>query len=65
MVAEQYPQAAYVGLHKSLQQEWQFLQCVTEGLGKKVWDIEQALQKDFFRMLEKGLQLIAVLNYKL
>jgi hypothetical protein len=25
MVAERYPQAAYAGLHKVLQQEWQFL----------------------------------------
>jgi predicted translin family RNA/ssDNA-binding protein len=29
-VAERYPQAAYAGMMKSLQQEWQFLQRVTD-----------------------------------
>ncbi len=33
LVAERYPQAAYAGLQKSLQQEWQFLQHVTNGHG--------------------------------
>jgi hypothetical protein len=39
-------QAAYAGLQKSLQQERQFLQHVTEGLGEEFQDIEQALQWD-------------------
>jgi hypothetical protein len=51
MVAERYPQAAYAGLQKSLQQEWQFLQRVTEGLGDEFRDIEKALQKDFLPAL--------------
>jgi hypothetical protein len=51
MVAEQYPQAAYAGLQKSLQQEWQFLQCVTKGLGDEFRNIEKALQKDFLPAL--------------
>jgi hypothetical protein len=51
MVAERYPQAAYAGLQKSLQQEWQFLQRVTEGLSKEFQDIEQALQWEFLPAL--------------
>jgi hypothetical protein len=51
MVAEQYPQAAYAGLQKYLQQEWQFLQGVTKRLGDEFRDIEKALQKDFLPAL--------------
>jgi hypothetical protein len=52
MVAERYPQAAYAGLQqKSLQQEWQFLQHVTEELGDKFQDIKQALQQEFLTAL--------------
>ncbi len=51
MVAERYPQAAYAGLQKSLQQGWQFLQRVTEGLGDEFRDIEKALQKEFLPAL--------------
>jgi hypothetical protein len=43
MVAARYPQAAYAGLTWSLQQEWQFLQCVTNGLSLEFTEIEQAL----------------------
>jgi hypothetical protein len=50
MVAEQYLQAAYAGLQKSLQQEWQFLQCVTEGLGEEFQDVEQALQQEYYQL---------------
>jgi hypothetical protein len=32
-VAPNFPQAAYSGLQKSLQQEWQFVQRVTKGIG--------------------------------
>ena len=38
-VAEQYPQTAYAGMQKSLQQEWQLLQRVTDGLGEELDDI--------------------------
>jgi hypothetical protein len=61
MVAECYGQAAYAGLHygqeaytglqKSLQQEWQSLQCVTKRLGKEFRDIEKALQMEFLPAL--------------
>ena len=51
MVAERYPQAAYAGLQKSLQQEWQFLQRVTSGLGDEFQDIKQALLQDFLPAL--------------
>ena len=32
-VAHRHLQTAYVGLHKSLQQEWDFVQRVTLGIG--------------------------------
>jgi hypothetical protein len=32
-VAPNFPQTAYSGLQKSLQQEWQFVQRVTKGVG--------------------------------
>jgi hypothetical protein len=31
-VTQAFPQAAYSGLQKSLQQEWQFVQRVTKGI---------------------------------
>jgi hypothetical protein len=49
-MAERYLKAAYAGLQKSLQQEWQFLpHVVMEGLGEEFYDIKQALQI-FFRL---------------
>jgi hypothetical protein len=54
MVAERYLKAAYAGIQKSLQQEWQFLQRVTEGLGNKFWDIKKALQTEFLPALFGG-----------
>jgi hypothetical protein len=51
MVAERYPQAAYAGLQKSLQQEWQFLQRVTHGLGDEFSAIEQTLTSEFLPAL--------------
>jgi hypothetical protein len=47
MVAKCYPQAAYAGLQKSLQREWQFLQRVTDGLGDEFLEIEQRLLTEF------------------
>jgi hypothetical protein len=51
MVAERYPQAAYAGLTRSLQQEWQFLQRVTDGLSLEFTEIEQALRSKFLPAL--------------
>jgi hypothetical protein len=50
-VAERFPQAAYAGLSKSLQHEWQFLQRVTQGLGDEFQDVEQVLHHDFLSAL--------------
>jgi hypothetical protein len=50
-VAERYPQTAYAGMQKSLQQEWQFLQRVTDGLGEEFDDIEQAMNDKFLPAL--------------
>jgi hypothetical protein len=47
LVAPRFPQAAYAGLQKSLQQEWQFLQRVTDGLGLEFSAIATALHYDF------------------
>jgi hypothetical protein len=48
MLAERYLQAAYAG---SLQQEWQFLQCLTGGLSLVFIEIEQALRSKFLPAL--------------
>jgi hypothetical protein len=50
-VAARYPQSAYAGLQKSLQQEWQFLQRVTEGLDSEFEGIEEALTTKFLPAL--------------
>jgi hypothetical protein len=50
-VAERFPQSAYAGLQKSLQQEWQFLQRVTDGLGKEFRGVEDALMTKFLPAL--------------
>jgi hypothetical protein len=50
-VAERFPQSAYAGLQKSLQQEWQFLQRVTAGLGKEFRGVEDALTTKFLPAL--------------
>jgi hypothetical protein len=51
MVAARFPQAAYAGLQKSLQQEWQFLQRVTDGLGLEFSAIALAMHYDFLPAL--------------
>jgi hypothetical protein len=51
LVAEKYPQVAYAGLQKSLQQEWQFLQQVTKDLDEEFQDIKVALQETFLPTL--------------
>jgi hypothetical protein len=51
LVAAKFPQAAYAGLQKSLQQEWQFLQRVTDGLGLEFSAIALAMEHDFLPAL--------------
>ena len=50
-VAQSYPQTAYAGLQKSLQQEWQYLQRVTEGTSDHFSPIEKAICDDFLPAL--------------
>jgi hypothetical protein len=51
LVADRYPQAAYAGLQKSLQAEWQFLQQLTDGLGNEFLEIEKRLSQEFLPAL--------------
>jgi hypothetical protein len=51
MVAARYPQAAYAGLQKSLQQECHFLQCISKGLCLKFLAIVLALHYTFLPVL--------------
>ena len=41
-------QSAYAGLQKSLQQEWDFVQRVTPGVGEAFGPVEEALREIFF-----------------
>jgi hypothetical protein len=50
-VAPNFPQTAYSGLQKSLQQEWQLFQRVTKGVGPAFRDVEHALSKTFLPTL--------------
>lgn len=51
-VIPNFPQTACCsGLQKSLQQEWQFVQRVKEGVGPKFADVELALSKTFLLTL--------------
>jgi hypothetical protein len=56
-VAENYPQAAYAGLQKSLQAEWQFVQRVTEGVDVEFSEIEHALHAQFLPALFGKLEI--------
>jgi hypothetical protein len=47
-VCKRYPQLAYAGLQKSLQQEWQFLQRVTDGISTEFESVESSLKEDFY-----------------
>jgi hypothetical protein len=51
VVAKNFPQSAYSGLQKSLQQEWQFVQRVKEGVGEEFTDIERAISQTFLAAL--------------
>jgi hypothetical protein len=50
-VVGRHPQAAHAGLQKSLQQEWQFLQRVTNALSDEFEVVEEALAKKFLPSL--------------
>ena len=46
-----FPQAAYSGLQKSLQQEWQFAKRVTKDVGSEFKAVELALSGTFLPTL--------------
>eukprot|EP00978_Attheya_sp_CCMP212_P001429 scaffold3002_cov64-Attheya_sp.AAC.2 len=50
-VCKCYPQLAYAGLQKSLQQVWQFLQRVTDGISTEFESVESSLKNDFLPAL--------------
>ena len=53
-VACKHPQTAYVGLQKSLHQEWYFLECITPDIVKAFQPVEDVLQEEFLPDLFKG-----------
>ena len=57
-VSCKHPQFAYAGLHKSLQQEWAFLQWVTSCIVDAFGLVEKAMQETFvpelFEVLREG-----------
>ena len=55
-VSQKYPQSPYAGLQKSLQQEWEFVQRVTPGVGDSFRPVEKALKETFVPELFEGLQ---------
>jgi hypothetical protein len=50
-VCKRIPQLAYAGLQKSLQQEWQFLQRMTDGISTEFESVESSLKNDFLPAL--------------
>ena len=58
-VAHKHPHSANVGLQKSLQQNWAFVQRVTPGVGEALGPVEEDLREifvpDLFRGLLEGL----------
>ena len=50
-VAANYPQAAYCGMQKSLQMEWQFVQRVIPDCGDKFAPVEKAIAESFLPAL--------------
>ena len=46
-VVNQNPKDAYAGLQKSLQHEWYFMQCATQGLGEDFDLGEKDLSENF------------------
>ena len=55
-VSYKYPQSAYAGLQKSLQQEWSFVQMGTPGVGEAFGPVEEALREIFVPALFEGLR---------
>ena len=55
-VAQKHPQSAYTGLQKFFQQEWDFVQRVTPGVGEYFGPVEDALKETFVTALFKGLR---------
>jgi hypothetical protein len=53
-VTQAFPQVAYSGLQKSLQQEWQFVQRVTKVIGPEFASIKETLAKTFLATLFGG-----------
>ena len=54
-VARKHPQYAHVGLHKSLQKEWSFVQRLTPGIRYAFGPVEEAMQETFGLALFQGL----------
>ena len=54
-VALKNPQSAYAGLQKSFQQEWDFVQRVTPGVGAAFGPVKEALREVFIPALFWGL----------
>ena len=54
-VARKHPQSAYAGLQKSLQQEWEFVQQVTPGIGDAFGTVEEEIAMVFLPELFKGV----------
>ena len=54
MVAHRHPQSAYVGLVRSLQSEWQYLQRVTADCADAFAPIEEAIAEDFIPAMFGG-----------
>jgi hypothetical protein len=50
-VAVKFPQSAYTGLQKSLQQEWQYLQRVCKDIGDEFSDLWKAISETFLSAL--------------
>ena len=54
-VSCKHPQSAYVGLQKSLQQEWAFMQRVTPVIGDAFGPVEEEIATVFLPELFKGV----------
>ena len=61
--AGKYPQTAFAGLTKSLQQEWQYVQRVTPGVGAFFQPVEDAIVEKFLPALF-GLTASAVRDFR-
>ena len=55
-VTQKHPQSDYAGLHKSLQQEWAFVQRVTPGVSNVFGPVKTALKDTFVPALFEGLR---------